>query len=76
MTRDLGRHQCPVTGSTQLLPSSKLMCLGHWRRVPKALQDAVYAAYDHGAGIGSEELYQAQDAAIAAVEAKLAGRKP
>lgn len=75
MSRDLGRHQCPVEGCRQLLPHTKLMCLDHWRMVSKPLQDAVYAAYDHGAGIGTEELFQAQDAAITAVEARLAARK-
>lgn len=66
------RHQCPVSACRKLLPPSKLMCLGHWRMVPRAFQDAVYAAYDQGAGIGSEELAHAQDAAIQAVEAKIA----
>lgn len=75
MPRDLSRHQCPIGGCTQLLPNAKLMCLDHWRMVPKALQDAVYAAYDHGYGLGTERLYAAQDAAIQAVEAKLAARK-
>ena len=74
MSRELGRHQCPVEGCRQLLPSSKLMCLDHWRMVSKPLQDAVYAAYDHGAGVGTDGLYQAQDAAIQAVERKLAER--
>lgn len=72
VSRGDSRRQCPIGGCTILVPPSKLMHLDHWRMVPKRLQDAVYAAYDHGAGIGSEELAMAQDAAIQAVEAKLA----
>ena len=72
MPRDLGRHQCLVEGCRQLLPHTKLMCLDHWRMVSKPLQDAVYAAYDHGAGIGTPALMHAQYAAIEAVEDKLA----
>lgn len=76
MSRDLGRHQCPVEGCRQLLPNAKLMCFDHWRKVPKALQEAVYAAYDDGAGVGTDALAVAQDAAIQAVENKLRARKP
>jgi hypothetical protein len=72
VTRDLGRHQCPVEGCRVLLPPAKLMCLDHWRIVPESTRKAVYAAYDFGAGIGTEVLAQVQDAAIAAVERKLA----
>lgn len=72
--RDLNRHQCPIGGCTELLPPGKLMDLPHWRMVPPDQQSAVYAAYDHGAGVGSLALLNAQTAAIDAVEAKLAER--
>lgn len=72
MPRDVGRHQCPIGGCHQLLPHTKLMCLSHWRSCPQRFRDAVNAAYDNGHGLGTEELAMAQDAAIQAVEAKLA----
>lgn len=69
------RHECPITGCRINLPASKLMCLADWRKVPAPLQRAVYAAYDHGNGVGSLALLNAQQAAIHAVEAKLAARE-
>ena len=75
MPRDLTRTQCPIGGCTILIPRTKLLCLDHWRMVRPALQHAVNQAYDHGYGIGSEALANAQDAAIQAVEQKLTARK-
>lgn len=42
------KHTCHAYGCQTPCPPSKLMCLAHWRQVPKALQDAVYAAYQPG----------------------------
>jgi hypothetical protein len=60
-------HQCPRNGCTETVGDSHLMCGPDWRRVPARLQRAVYAAYRRGAGLGSEELAAAQDAAIRSV---------
>jgi hypothetical protein len=70
--RDDGAHQCPVPGCRIVLPRTKLMCLAHWRKVPTGYRNAVHAAWDHGNGMGTEALRQAQDAALAALERKLA----
>lgn len=74
MSRDLSRHRCPVEGCKELLPHTKLMCPEHWQMVPPSTQKAVYHAYDYGAGLGTDELHHAQDAAIQAVERRLARR--
>lgn len=62
------KHECPVEGCTKQLPSHILMCKPHWFSVPKDLRDAVYAAYQGGAGLFTEEYKEARDAAIAAAE--------
>jgi hypothetical protein len=49
------------------VPFEKLMCPTHWRRVPEALQQAVYGAWKRGAGAGSSEHTKACVDAIAAV---------
>jgi hypothetical protein len=59
-------HQCPRKGCTRTVGDAYLMCGPDWRRVPARLQRAVYAAYGRGAGLGSDELAEAQDAAIRA----------
>ena len=64
-------HRCPAVGCAVTCPSSMLMCRAHWRMVSGPLQQAVYRAYRRGLGIGTEELMQAQDAAIAAVNSKI-----
>lgn len=56
-------HQCPTRGCQRQVDDSKLMCGPHWRLVPRVLQDAVYAAYRGGRGLGSDELFEAQIAA-------------
>jgi hypothetical protein len=57
-------HICPARRCGVELPDHLLMCRGHWALVPKPLQGAVYAAYNHGAGRGSLALAKAQLAAI------------
>lgn len=59
-------HLCPARKCPREVPDHLLMCGIHWRMVPAPLGRAVYAAYDHGAGLGSAELTAAQDAAIRA----------
>jgi hypothetical protein len=60
-------HPCPRNGCTRAVNDRFLMCPADWRRVPPALQRAVYAAYADGNGPGSPELRAAQDAAVRAV---------
>lgn len=36
---------CPVPGCSSLKRSSDMMCLAHWRRVPKILQQHVYSTW-------------------------------
>lgn len=59
-------HLCPARRCPREVPDHLLMCGPHWRLVPAPLGRAVYAAYDHGGGLGSAELTAAQDAAIRA----------
>lgn len=75
-------HPCPVKGCTAHAKPGQLMCWPHWRRVPKALNRAVFETFDDSRGreLGGEALLeaiaryrQARDAAIAAVNAKEAG---
>ncbi|WP_197424214.1 hypothetical protein [Sphingomonas sp. CCH9-E2] len=70
---------CPIKGCTAHAKPNQLMCWPHWRRVPKALNRAVFETYADASGreLGGEALReasaryrQARDAAIAAVEAK------
>jgi hypothetical protein len=42
---DNGYHRCGVNGCTRAVPQAKLMCLGHWRRVPQDLRFAVEVSY-------------------------------
>ena len=60
-------HQCPRNGCGRTVGDQFLFCGPDWRRIPPKLQRAVYAAYRRGAGLGSPELAEAQDAAIRAV---------
>ena len=57
-------HPCPIRRCPREVPEHLLMCGIHWRLVSPPLQRAVYAAYRHGAGMGSLALLQAQRAAI------------
>lgn len=72
-------NPCPVKGCTRHAKPQQMMCWPHWRRVPKALNRAVFVTWADASGreLGGEALSdanaryrQARDAAIAAVEAK------
>ena len=60
-------HLCPRRGCKREVPDHLLMCGVDWRLVPRDLQRAVTAAYDHGRGLGTLALLQAQTDAIRAV---------
>lgn len=71
---------CPVAGCNANAKRGQLMCWPHWRRVPKALNHAVFDTYramsaprqgdTAGYQVRVKSYRQARDAAIAAVEAK------
>lgn len=66
-------HTCHAHGCTAEVPPKLLMCLKHWRMVPKALQRAVWATYRSGQEIdkqASREYLEAAKAAIDAVHTK------
>lgn len=67
-------HQCPIDRCVIRVIPQQLMCKKHWGMVPRDLQRDVYAAWRRGDGAGSGEHQQAMDAAIHAVELKLAER--
>ncbi len=60
-------HKCPADECQEQVRSDRLMCPVHWRDVPKPLRDAVWRAWDRGAGAGSPGHRAAILAAIAAV---------
>lgn len=60
-------RECPIKGCAAIHDRSKLMCLAHWRRVPRPLKDELWRAYRED-GVLSEEYQQARDACISYVE--------
>lgn len=66
-----GMHRCPAWHCPREITDEFLLCPAHWRLVPRPIQSAVYAAYDHGAGLGSAGLLAAQVAAVRAVNREL-----
>lgn len=67
-------HTCHARGCKTLCKPEMLMCLKHWRMVPRDLQRAVWATYRTGQcqlnPLPSKEWHAAADAAIAAVAEK------
>jgi hypothetical protein len=57
-------HLCPARRCPREVPDHLLMCRDDWRLLPLPLQRAVNAAYDHGRGLGTPGLLEAQRAAI------------
>lgn len=71
-------HHCHARGCSTLTKPEMLMCLKHWRMVPRNLQKDVWAHYRVGQcddKSPSKAWYAAADAAIAAVAAKEAARE-
>jgi hypothetical protein len=64
-------HLCPVRRCTWRVPGARLMCPGHWRRVPRAIQAAVWRSWDNGSGAGTGAHRAAVSAAIRAVNRQL-----
>ena len=57
-------HDCPGPGCEAQIPYEMLACSRHWYQVPKALRTAVYRAWDHGLGAGTQAHSVAIKAAI------------
>lgn len=75
----LDTHPCAAEGCTEACPRTHLMCVRHWRMVPKALRNSVWAAFrrfDRQVNTGkttreaAQELLDAKARAIAAVREK------
>lgn len=67
---DRNQHRCHARGCSVPVPKEKLLCLKHWRLVPKTLQHEVWRHYRPGQCDDmnpSKEWHKAADAAIAAV---------
>lgn len=66
-------HRCHAKGCTVSTKPEMLMCLKHWRMVPRDIQRRVWATYRPGQcddKLPTEAWHQAADAAIEAVRAK------
>lgn len=75
MTPASGRHPCPADGCSESVDNAKLLCWSDWRRVPAALQQAVYAAWRGREGAGTAEHTAACKAAIEAANLRRAARR-
>lgn len=66
-------HHCHARGCPVEVPPRLLMCKRHWRLVPKALKDQVWATYRPGQEVDkqpSKSYLEAAKQAIRAVQAK------
>lgn len=57
-------HDCPRNGCTRTVSDEMLLCATDWRRVGLPLRRALYAAWDHGRGKGSDAHREAMAAVI------------
>lgn len=67
------KHPCHAEGCDVEVPPKMLMCLKHWRRVPKLLQQRIWATYVAGQEIRkdpTDAYMEAQEAAVEAVAQK------
>lgn len=72
-------HRCHASGCGKAVPPNLLMCLKHWRMVPRAEQREVWRTYRRGQEIDkrpSPEYLAAATAAIQAVAEREARMKP
>lgn len=64
-------HPCAIPNCDRPAKDGQLMCWPHWRRVPRALNYAVFDAFRRTRTPGWARRYaEARDAAISAVVAK------
>lgn len=62
-------HTCHVPGCGVEVRPALLMCGGHWRLVPKPLQDRVWRTYRRGQEVDKQPSADYLAAARAAIEA-------
>ena len=62
-------HPCPIAHCRRQAKDGQLMCWPHWRRVPRALNHAVFDTF-RNLRSDPAAYRQARDAAISAVEEK------
>lgn len=48
MSQKKREHSCHAAGCNLEIPPRHLMCMNHWRMVPKALQDEIWKHYRAG----------------------------
>jgi hypothetical protein len=65
-----GTHLCPVRQCRHRVPEDKLMCPGHWQKLPAPVRAGVLRAWAGGRGQGSPAHIAAVLAAI-----KIANRR-
>jgi hypothetical protein len=71
-------HVCHAEGCNTPVPPKMLMCLKHWRMVPRDLQRRVWAAYVPGQEVSknpTDEYMEVQRAAVRAVAIKESVKK-
>jgi hypothetical protein len=61
-------HLCHAEGCSTPVPPKMLMCLPHWRMVPKPLKDAVWDAYIPGQEIRKDPTAKYLDVAQSAID--------
>jgi hypothetical protein len=44
----IDKHLCQAYECTIMIPTSMLMCRGHWALVPRAIQDEIWKTYRVG----------------------------
>lgn len=69
--RSRSKHKCLAKGCEAQLPASRLMCLDHWRLVPREIQDRIWQHYQRGQTLrtASPEWVSAAKDAVRAVAA-------
>lgn len=60
-------HTCHARGCSKVVPPSMLMCLRHWRMVPKSLQRRVWDTYVVGQEVRKDPTPEYLSAAQAAI---------
>lgn len=62
-------HKCHAPGCDIEVPPARLMCLFHWRLVPRVLRDAVWQHYRRGQEVDKQPSAEYLAAAQAAIDA-------
>lgn len=62
-------HTCHARGCETVVPPRLLMCLKHWRMVPRDMQTAVWRAYRPGQEVDKQPSQQYLRVAGAAIDA-------